>query len=263
MIQASQSLGDTVKYIKRDDYIATPSDLTDAYWQFRYPAYIRQNLRVQEHLASLKLPLHKRSVLEVGAGIGDHTSFFLDRDCTVVSVEPRAVNCQVFQSLYANYGKSENLTLVQTDAERIGTAITEVFEVVYCYGLLYHVADPKNILNLLAEKCSDLFLLETCVSFGDHEAINPVAEPDAPSQAFHGAGCRPTRPFIFSALKELFPYVYIPKTQPSFELFPIDWTLSASPVSPKTLSRAVFIASRNVLANELLVDHLTDHQERQ
>ena len=61
---------------------------------FRSPWYQRHNQRRQEHLASLQLDLVGKSVLEVGAGVGDHTFYFLDRDCTVVSVEARRENCQ-------------------------------------------------------------------------------------------------------------------------------------------------------------------------
>src|SRR5580704_12589348 len=52
---------------------------------FGSPWYQRHNQRRQEHLASLQLDLVSKSVLEVGAGVGDHTFYFLDRDCTVVS----------------------------------------------------------------------------------------------------------------------------------------------------------------------------------
>jgi 16S rRNA A1518/A1519 N6-dimethyltransferase RsmA/KsgA/DIM1 with predicted DNA glycosylase/AP lyase activity len=41
--------------------------------------YLRMNQRRLEHLASLGLPLSGRTVLELGAGIGDLSTFFLDR----------------------------------------------------------------------------------------------------------------------------------------------------------------------------------------
>src|SRR5258706_7389962 len=56
---------------------------------FRSLGYLRHNQRRQEHLASLGLELADRSVLELGAGVGDHTTFFLDLGCTVTAVEPR------------------------------------------------------------------------------------------------------------------------------------------------------------------------------
>ena len=47
--------------------------------------YLRHNARRLEHLASLQIPIRGKSVLEIGAGIGDHSSYYLDRGCTVTS----------------------------------------------------------------------------------------------------------------------------------------------------------------------------------
>jgi len=54
----------------------------DAFLSYHYQ---RHNQRRLEHLASLGLDIAGCTVLEVGAGIGDHTSFFLDRGCEVVT----------------------------------------------------------------------------------------------------------------------------------------------------------------------------------
>ena len=51
--------------------------------------YLRHNARRLEHLAGLGLPLHGRSVVEFGAGVGDHTAFYLDRDCAVTATDAR------------------------------------------------------------------------------------------------------------------------------------------------------------------------------
>src|SRR6266571_163702 len=195
---------------------------------FRSPRYQRHNARRLEHLASLGLELHGKSVLELGAGVGDHTTFFLDRDCTVVSVEPRAENCAIFRATMqilrsSGYAKAANARLVYADMESVGQKITERFDIVYSYGLLYHVADPQAALNAMAERCADLLLLETCVSFGANEAINPTAEPQVDAtQAIGGVGCRPTRPWILARLKTLFGYAYAPRTQPAHDEFPLD-----------------------------------------
>ena len=53
---------------------------------FGNPADLRMNARRLEHLAGLGLPIAGRDVLEVGAGIGDLTSAFLDRGCQVTAI---------------------------------------------------------------------------------------------------------------------------------------------------------------------------------
>jgi len=240
----------------------TPSASGPAGTAFRNPWYQRHNHRRLEHLASLGLDLVSKSVLEVGAGVGDHVFFFLDRNCAVVSLEARDENCQLFtetiqEAETSGYGKVSHVKLVPGDAESLNAAISENFDIVYCYGLLYHLEDPAAALRAMAARCLDLLLLESCVSFGDHDAINETSERlTDPTQSFRGRGCRPTRPWLISQLKALFTYVYVPRTQPAHEEFPLDWS-GAQPLG--RLTRATFVASRRPIKNELLLDFLPDH----
>src|ERR1700740_1455139 len=71
---------------------------------FKSFRYQRMNQRRLEHLAMLRLPIERRTVLELGAGVGSLTSFFLDRDCTVTSVEPRPENVDVLRKRYEGIG---------------------------------------------------------------------------------------------------------------------------------------------------------------
>jgi len=135
------------------------------------------------------------------------------------------------------------------------------FDLVHCYGLLYHLRNPDQALEFLSQNTKRLLLLETCVSFGDQEQVNTVNELQTdPTQACSGTGCRPTRPWVFHRLKELFEFVYLPKTQPNHEEFPLDWSDPKSCKAP--FSRAVFIAARAKLENPLLVPDLISQQTR-
>ena len=93
---------------------------------FRTEHYLWINARRLEHLATLGLPLRGTRVLELGAGIGDLTSFFLDRDCTVLALEGRAENRAVFERLHEDEprasvrgaGASHRVSLLTTCSER-------------------------------------------------------------------------------------------------------------------------------------------------
>ena len=142
------------------------SQVQDTFWADHY---IHHNQRRQEHLASLGLPLARRRVLELGAGIGDHTTFFLDRECEICVTDGRAENVEFLRKRY-HWMRVEMIDLEQPLTFR------EPFEVVYSYGLLYHLSDPASAIAKMASLCTDLLLLETCVSPGDGLAINPVSE---------------------------------------------------------------------------------------
>src|SRR5262245_1290838 len=188
-------------------------DTTD----FHSNHYLRLNQRRLEHLASLDLHLSGRTVLELGAGIGDLSPFFLDRECAVTSVDARPENLERMagniRDYYAFYSRSTRPLLHQVltiDLDKGQPLDLGRFEIVFCYGLLYHVRDPARLIRLMAAACDGLCLVEACVSYGSDEAVHPTPEdPRWASQSFHGMGCRPTRPWIHGMLRRAFPYVYV------------------------------------------------------
>lgn len=227
---------------------------------FERAKYQRHNARRLEHLASLKLDLNNQSVLELGAGVGDHTTFFLDRGCDVVSVEGRSENVKVYEKNLNRYGLRCRIML--GDLEKVDTLECEPAEIVYCYGLLYHIGNPETLLGWMSRHCLSLLLLETHVAFGDHEASNLLEERQSNrASSLSGLGCRPTRPWLLSRLKTFFPYVYLPCTQPRHKQFTLDWTRPRMSATSE-ISRAVFVASRLPLHSALLLRELPSHQTR-
>jgi len=141
--------------------------------------------------------------------------------------------------------------------------LTDKFDIVYCYGLLYHLTTPAQAIAYLSARCRELLLLETCVSPGEEDTINLCQETAInPSHAISGMGCRPTRRWLYSHLKQHFEFVYLPITQPNHEEFPVDWTNPVNTRDPVGLIRSVFIASRQHLTNSLLVEMLPVQQQR-
>ncbi|MHA1290570.1 MAG: [2,4-di-O-methyl-alpha-L-fucopyranosyl-(1-_3)-alpha-L-rhamnopyranosyl-(1-_3)-2-O-methyl-alpha-L-rhamnopyranosyl] dimycocerosyl phenol-phthiocerol 3'''-O-methyltransferase, partial [Candidatus Thorarchaeota archaeon] len=69
--------------------------------------YQLHNKKRQEHLASLSLPIDGKIILEVGAGIGDHSQFFIDRGCPMVITDAREQNAEEIGERY----QSPNVTV--------------------------------------------------------------------------------------------------------------------------------------------------------
>lgn len=224
---------------------------------FHSDRYLRNTARRMEHLASLGLELDNKSVLEVGAGIGDLTTFFLDRGCRVRSTEGRLDNFEVLRQRYENDANvtTELLDLDPPPSDGPG----ERFDVVFSYGLLYHVSRPDLALDYLAQATGGVLLLETIVKPSGTPGPNAWAEnAQLAGSAVSGTGSRPTRSWVWEQLRARFEYVAVPVTQPRHAEFPVDWTQS----SYAAATRAVFVASRKPLANELLSTALLDRQRR-
>lgn len=225
----------------------------DNFGVFLSPEANSINRARQKHLASLGLDLESKRVLEVGAGIGLHTPFFLDRGCEVVVTD----------------GRPENVAEVARRLPGVRTGVADLeqdvslthlgrFDVVYCYGLLYHLANPERALRRLAEVCDGLVLLETAVSPGKHDELLLVNDPDYFNQAVSGVGCRPTRLWVLNRLQELMGHSYIPCTQPDFVDFPLDW--KKPPI--QIMYRSIFVGSRKPLDLPTLRSTVPDLQER-
>jgi hypothetical protein len=222
---------------------------------FHSDHYLRHNARRLEHLASLRIPVTGQKVLEVGAGIGDHSNYYIDRGCPITITEARPDSVKYLQKRFP----AHDVQLLDLEAAK--PPANGPFDIVHCYGLLYHLGNPDQALDFLGAHCQKTLLLETCVSFGDELDTHLISERQIdPSQAYSGTGCRPTRPWIFKKLGSLFEFVYCPETQPNLEEFPLDWTSPKQHLAP--LSRAVFIASRTPIENPLLSAKLVPVQRR-
>lgn len=223
---------------------------THKFWGFLEPDALALNKARMNHLATLHLPIEGKSVLEVGAGIGLLTSFFEERGCKVLSTDARPENVAEIKK------RHPARRVAQLDLERpedIGTL--GKFEVVFCYGTLYHLAAPEPALEALS-RVADLILLETVVTRGEGEAVPPQEEELFMNQAIAGLGSRPTRAWVLNRLKKFWGNGYISVTQPSNPDFPLDWS---APQVTKNV-RAIFVGSRTPIANPMLVTEIPSLQ---
>lgn len=186
------------------------------------------------HLSRLGLPLVRRTVLELGCGQGDLTYFWLNRGCDVTCVEGRRCNCNAIRSLY-----QARVQVAQHDlcSPRwpFGT-----FDIVFAYGVLYHLPHPISALHQWASSAAELLLLETVVSHTAEPV--PHQEPATdPTGALHGCCEWPAAQDVLDALRTLFRYVYLPVEVPAHVEF--DSRLRPRGQTYDGLHREVFIGS--------------------
>ncbi len=210
-----------------------------------------------DHLASLGLDIFNKSVLEVGAGVGWHTSFFEKLGCDVLSTDGRQENVIEHRRRYP-YRRVEVADLSIAGSHNNFS----MFDIIYCYGTLYHLSNPSLCIKELSNLCRELFLIESCVSPEETGDINLVQENSSnPNQSKEGRGCRPRRKWVLLELKKYFSYVYISISQPNHPDFPLSWPASISPPHIKN-ARAIFVASRKQLNLSTLSPELLYTQEQ-
>lgn len=270
IIEANQKISDIVtRRIIQDDYLLRlfqnwqnhkcplPEDgISRAEKAFHAPRYIRHNARRLEHLATLQLDIYNKSVLEFGAGVDDHSQFFLDRGCHVTSLEPRPEN--VAYILHRHNISEPPFSQDRHRVIRCGVdhclpfLVDTRFQIVYNYDLLNHLSNPADFIRQSARYCEGIYLLETAVSdlTSSSHRFNELSTDL--TNSIDGNCCLLSRKEIFDLLKECLPYAYIPTTQPNHEQFLRDW--SKPPAEPSSRHRAIFVGSRYPLTSPFLTD---------
>jgi len=204
------------------------------------------------HLESLGLAIDGKAVLDVGSGVGHLAQFFVGRGCRVVSVDARAGN---IDSLRARYPGLEARVL---DVENEPLGMLGRFDIVFCYGLLYHLENPLAALRNIASVCDGLLLLETIVCDHAEPVLALVDESVVSNQALSGLGGRPSPAFVTMALNRVgFPHVYAPREPPDHPEFRFAWRNDLASVRDGQNLRCVFVASRTELAPGSLVPLLS------
>ena len=220
---------------------------------FDQPEAIKINRARLAHLTSLEIPLERKAVLDVGCGVGHLAQFFVAKGCRVVCVDGRSENISRLRQLYP--GLEAHVANVETEPlARFGT-----FDIVFAYGLLYHLENPLAALRNMASVCQELLLLETVVCDHVEPILGMEDESGAFSQGLKGLGCRPSPSYVVLALNRVgFPFVYAPQKPPEHPDFQFEWRNNLDWRRDGHNLRCIFVASRKELENPQLINLLRD-----
>lgn len=201
-----------------------------------------------DFLDSLDLPVDGKRVLDAGCGVGHHTPFYVSRGCRVVGVDGRAENIAVMRE---RYPAVEGIVgdVQQMDLEALGP-----FDIVHCFGLLYHTDSPVAALRALAGVCREYLILETIVCDAGEPLMLLADEQFVANQALDGLACRPSPSFVAMALDRLgFAHVYGTTAPPRHPDFLFEWKGTHESARDGHNLRCMFVASRVPVACAHLV----------
>jgi SAM-dependent methyltransferase len=220
---------------------------------FDAPNAVSINEARMSHLESLGLPLAGKRVLDLGCGVGHLASRLERMGCKVTCVDGREQNIVELRARYPQF--EAHVANAETDAlSRFGR-----FDVVFSYGLLYHLENPLEALRNMESVCDEMLLLETIIC--DHELPLVRVEDESTdlNQAMGGLGCRPTPQYVTLALNRAgFQHVYAPVSPPAHEDFQFEWRNNLECSRDGHPLRCVFVASRTKVKKERLVSLLRD-----
>ena len=211
------------------------------------------NLARINHLKLLNLNLKNKKILETGCGpVGDITEYLETQSSDVIAVDARQDLVEEHIIRFPHRKDRVRVCNLNVDG-----CFNERFDVVFCYGTLYHLSDPQTFLKYLSSICDDFMIISTAVLNNDNGEINFIQEnSNSLNASYDGQACRPSRDWLFSELKKYFSYVYYVVPQPHHSDYPLQWPSSAS------TCRAIFVGSRNPIDNPYLSTTLLNEQEK-
>ena len=183
-------------------------------------------------------------VLDAGAGVGHFLPYYLGRHCTVVALDGRPENVALMRA------RHPDVDARVADVQRLDADALGEFDVIHCFGLLYHLESPIAALRIFRKMCRGVLILETMVCDSSRTVCVMADETKAASQALDGLGCRPSPSFLALALNRVgFRYVYGANPPPRHEEFQFAWKDNLDTVRDNHALRCVFVAADVPIGN--------------
>jgi SAM-dependent methyltransferase len=160
-------------------------------------------------LSELQGQLQLRTAIDVGCGFGYMSAFLHSLGLRVTAVDGRNENIQEARR------RSPDVHFETANAE--GTALRSMgrFDLVLCFGLLYHLENPFLAIRNLHALTSELLLIESMVFPGSEPVMGLVDEPQVEDQSLNCIAFYPTEACLVKMLYNAgFPNVYLFKQLP-------------------------------------------------
>jgi SAM-dependent methyltransferase len=174
---------------------------------FDLPHYDLLNLArrdvVRSLLEELKSPLCLQTAIDVGCGLGYFSGFLQSIGFDVTAVDGRQENtteaARRFPSIHFHVINVENPRL-----QSLGT-----FDLVFCFGLLYHLENPLLVIRQLHAMTRSLLLVEGMCIPGGASTMELLDEGHIDDQGLNYVGFYPSEPCLIKMLYLAgYPFVY-------------------------------------------------------
>jgi SAM-dependent methyltransferase len=141
---------------------------------------------VSRLLAEIKTPLDLRTAIDVGCGLGHFSALLQSIGFEVTGVDGRHQNVQEAQR------RNPDIRFSQFDAEDSAIRSLGKFDLVFCFGLLYHLENPLLAIRHLQAITGKLLLAEGVVFPGDALTMGLVDEGPFDDQGLNHVAFYPT-----------------------------------------------------------------------
>jgi SAM-dependent methyltransferase len=164
---------------------------------------------VSRLLTELKPALGLQTAIDVGCGAGYFSKFLTSQGLRVIGVDGREENVREAQH------RSPSVAFHQFNVEDPSIKSLGTFDLVFCFGLLYHLENPALAIRNLRAMTGKLLLVESVIFPGDEPSMALIDEEIHEDQGLNHIAFYPTEACLVKMLYRLdFPYVFQLSRQP-------------------------------------------------
>ena len=154
-------------------------------------------------LSQVKKSTNLETAVDVGCGLGFFSNHLQDLGLQVTGVDGRLENAQEASKRFPS------IKFQQCDAEDWSLRQLGKFDLVFCFGLLYHLQNPLLTISHLHAMSNKLLLVEGVIFPGNDPVMGLVDEGATEDQGLEHFAFYPTETCLIKMLYRVgFPYVY-------------------------------------------------------
>jgi len=188
---------------------------------------------LRRFVTDFKDRLELRTALDAGCGVGYFSSLLQEMGLRVTAFDARPENVEEARRRHAG------IDFQVADVEELRPQEFGAFDLVLCFGLIYHLENPLRAMRRLRAMTGKLLLIESVCVPGTAPLIYLRDEAVAEDQALKAIACYPSEgALVKMAYRAGFPAVYRATRPPQHEDFQGSvgrrpWrTIVVAPVSP-------------------------------
>jgi SAM-dependent methyltransferase len=189
-------------------------------------------------IAPWQSELGLRTALDMGCGVGYFSSMLRDLGLQVTGTDARAENIAEARS------RNPDIDFRVADAEDSSLAVLGTFDLVVCFGLLYHLENPFRAVRNLRALTGKLLILQSMSVPDEQPLFFLLDEPEGADQSLHAVSCYPSEgAMVKMSYRAGFPHVYRFRELPNHE----DFRTSVSRARVRTVIAASLLALHSPL----------------
>jgi len=151
-----------------------------------------------------------QSALDVGCGFGFFSKYLDGLGLRVTAIDGREENVREVRK------RIPGIECLVADVENVSARELGQFDLVLCFGLLYHLENPFKALRNLESLTAKVSLLETVIAPAKEQATILYEEPSGANQGLNYIATIPSEAWFLKSLYRVgFPYVFRSKLLPN------------------------------------------------